>query len=136
MASHPLGWWSGQEGCGTRRGWRGRDRRPVRRDVCAVNGPGRTAARGLGVIGLCAAGFTALSTVLPGPQGFDRVGVLVVCVATVLASLVMFIPLWERFDVRTTLAMVPVGLALIAVHNAVGAVDPFRYGVFYLLLFV
>ena len=101
-----------------------------------MNGTGRTAARGLGVIGLCAAGFTALSTVLPGPQGFDRVGVLVVCLATVLASLVMFIPLWERFDVRTTLVMVPVGLVLIAVHNAVGAVDPFRYGVFYLLLFV
>jgi len=104
--------------------------------MCAVQGSGRTAARGLGVIGLCAAGFTALSTVLPGPAGFDRAGVLLVCLATVLASLVMFVPFWGRFGVRTTLVMIPVALGLIAVHNTVGAVDPFRYGVFYLLLFV
>jgi diguanylate cyclase (GGDEF)-like protein len=104
--------------------------------MCAVNGPGRSAARGLGVIGLCAAGVTALSTLLPSPAGFDRAGVVLVCLATGLASLTMFVPLWERFGVRGTLVMIPVALVLIAVHNAVGAVDPFRYGVFYLLLFV
>jgi diguanylate cyclase (GGDEF)-like protein len=101
-----------------------------------VNGPGRAAARGLGVIGLCAAGFTALSTLLPGPAGLDRSGVLLVCLATALASLAMFVPLWEHFSGRATLVMVPVALVLISVHNAIGAVDPFRYGVFYLLLFV
>jgi hypothetical protein len=39
-----------------------------------VQGSGRAAARGLGVIGLCAAAFTALATFLPGPDGFDRAG--------------------------------------------------------------
>jgi hypothetical protein len=101
-----------------------------------VQGPGGAAARGLGVIGLCAAAFTALATFLPGPDGFDRVGVLLVCAATALCSLVMWLPWWQRFGVRVTLAMVPVALTLIAVHNSVGAVDPFRYGVFSLLLFV
>jgi diguanylate cyclase (GGDEF)-like protein len=88
------------------------------------------------VIGLCAAAFTALAAFLPGPDGFDRVGVLLVCAATALCSLVMWLPWWPRLGGRATLAMVPVALTLIAVHNSVGAVDPFRYGVFYLLLFV
>jgi diguanylate cyclase (GGDEF)-like protein len=104
--------------------------------VNAVQGSGRAAARGLGVIGLCAAAFTALATFLPGPAGFDRAGVLIVCAATALCSLVMWLPWWQRLGVRATLAMAPVALTLIAVHNSVGAVDPFRYGVFYLLLFV
>jgi diguanylate cyclase (GGDEF)-like protein len=104
--------------------------------MSAVHATGRHAARGLGVIGLCAAGFTALAILLPAPEGFDRVGVLLVCVVTALASLVMFLPWWQRRGVRATLVMVPVALVLISVHNALGAVDPFRYGVFYLLLFV
>jgi hypothetical protein len=62
--------------------------------------------------------------------------VLIVCGATALCSLVMSLPWWRRLGVRATLAMVPVALTLIAVHNSVGSVDPFRYGVFYLLLFV
>jgi diguanylate cyclase (GGDEF)-like protein len=104
--------------------------------MSAVHATGRHAARGLGIIGLCAAGFTALAILLPAPAGFDRVGVLLVCVATALASLVMFLPWWQRLGVRATLVMVPVALVLISVHNLLGAVDPFRYGVFYLLLFV
>ena len=101
-----------------------------------MQGSGRAAARGLGVIGLCAAGFTALATFLPGPDGLDHVGVLLVCLATALCSLVMWVPWWRKLPLRATLVMVPVALALIAAHNSVGAVDPFRYGVFYLLLFV
>jgi diguanylate cyclase (GGDEF)-like protein len=94
------------------------------------------AARGLSVIGLCAAGFTALSTALPGPEGLDRTGVLLVCAVTTVCALAMRLPLWARLGDRTTLVMVPVALAMIAAHNSVSAVDPFRYGVFYLLLFV
>jgi diguanylate cyclase (GGDEF)-like protein len=94
------------------------------------------AARGLGVIGLCAAGFTALSTALPGPDGLNRAGVLLVCAATAVCALAMRLPVWARLGDGTTLVMVPVALVMIAAHNSVSAVDPFRYGVFYLLLFV
>ena len=101
-----------------------------------MTGSARAAARGLSVIGLAASGFTALSTVLPGPQGLDRAGVVLVCLATALSALFMRLPFWTRLPLRSTLVMVPVALVLISVHNAIGAVDPFRYGVFYLLLFV
>lgn len=105
-------------------------------EAARKTGSRAAAARGLGIIGLCAGAFTALSTALPGPDGLDRAGVLLVCAATVVCALAMWLPVWARVPERATLVMVPLALVLIAIHNVVGAVDPFRYGVFYLLLFV
>lgn len=97
---------------------------------------GSGAARGLGVIGLLSSAFTSTATFLPTDPGVDLVGVRVVCAATAACALAMFLPWWDRLPLRGTLAMVPISLLLISLHNHLGGDDPFRYGIFYLALFV
>ncbi len=94
-----------------------------------------TPATGLGVIGLLSAGFVLASTFTPSLSA-DRDAVRLVALATALLAGLMFLPAWRRVPARATLVMVPVALLLIAVHNATSGEDPYRYGVFYLLLFV
>jgi diguanylate cyclase (GGDEF)-like protein len=96
-----------------------------------------TAARSLGAIGLLSSAFVLASTLTPGEAlAVDRSGVRWVCLATALLAASMYLPVWGRLPRRATLAMVPPALALIALHNGIGGDDPYRYGVFYLLLFV
>ncbi|TNM69359.1 GGDEF domain-containing protein [Streptomyces sp. NP160] len=104
---------------------------PVRRTSAAE------AARALGTIGLLSSAFVLVSTFTPG-EGLarDHVGVRWVTLATAVLALGMFAPVWGRLPRRTTLVMAPLALVVIAVHNTVGGDDPYRYGVFYLLLFV
>ncbi|MGQ7295875.1 GGDEF domain-containing protein [Quadrisphaera sp. KR29] len=87
------------------------------------------------MIGLLSSAFVLASTLAPG-LATDRTGVRWVCLTTALLAAAMFLPAWGRLPARATLVMVPPGLALIAVHNTVGGDDPYRYGVFFLLLFV
>ncbi len=93
------------------------------------------AARNLGLIGLLSSAFVLASTFAPSLAD-DVVGVRWVSLATALLAGSMFLPLWRRRSARATLVMVPTVLVLIAVHNTVGGDDPYRYGVFFLLLFV
>ncbi|MFC5380979.1 GGDEF domain-containing protein [Aquipuribacter nitratireducens] len=96
----------------------------------------RGAALSLCVIGLASGVLTFLSTVVPSPAGLDVTEVRWVAAATLLTSGVVALLPWRRVDLRWTLALVPVGLALIGVHNYVAAADAYRYGAFFLLLFV
>ncbi|MBC3763807.1 GGDEF domain-containing protein [Quadrisphaera oryzae] len=99
--------------------------------------PGAEAARGLGMVGLLSSAFVLVSTFTPGQSlTVDRDGVRWVSLATAALAAAMYLPVWGRLPRRATLVMVPPALALIAVHNSVGGDDPYRYGVFYLLLFV
>ncbi|MEH3076610.1 MAG: GGDEF domain-containing protein [Quadrisphaera sp.] len=106
-------------------------------DASSRRTPAAEAARGLGLIGLLSAAFVLASTFTPSPElAFDQAGVRWVCLATATLAASMYLPVWGRLPHRATLAMVPLALALIAVHNSVGGDDPYRYGVFYLLLYV
>ena len=97
--------------------------------------PPGAAARGLGLIGLLSSAFVLTSTFAPSLAD-DVSGVRWVSGVTALLAGCMFLPVWRRLPPRATLVMVPVALGLIAAHNTVGGDDPYRYGVFFLLLFV
>lgn len=97
--------------------------------------PPGAAARGLGLIGLLSSAFVLTSTFAPSLAD-DVSGVRWVSAVTALLAGCMFLPVWRRLPPRATLVMVPVALGLIAAHNTVGGDDPYRYGVFFLLLFV
>ncbi len=70
------------------------------------------------------------------PPGRPLLGALVVCLLSMLVSASMWLPLWHRLPHRSTLWLVPVALTLIGARNVLGGVDPFRYGIFQLLIFV
>jgi diguanylate cyclase (GGDEF)-like protein len=96
----------------------------------------RAAALSLCVIGLASGVLTYLSTLVPAPDGLDQGPVRWVAAATLAVSgLVALLP-WRRVRAGWTLGLLPVGMVLIGVHNYVAAADAYRYGAFFLLLFV
>jgi diguanylate cyclase (GGDEF)-like protein len=94
------------------------------------------AALSLCVIGVAAGLLTFLSTLVPGPPGLDVGAVRWVALVTLLVSGVVALLPWRRVDLRWTLVLLPVGMTLVGVHNYVAAEDAYRYGAYFLLLFV
>jgi len=94
-----------------------------------------SAARGLGLVGLLSSALVLVSTFFPSAVE-DTSSVRAVAVAAGVVAAGMYLPFWRRLPARATLVMVPAALALIGVHNSVGGDDPYRYGVFFLLVFV
>ncbi|MBF5083161.1 diguanylate cyclase [Quadrisphaera sp. INWT6] len=93
------------------------------------------AARALGLVGLLSSALVLVSTLFPSAVD-DTTAVRAVALSAGLVAAGMFLPVWRRLPARATLVMLPLAMALIAVHNTVGDDDPYRYGVFFLLLFV
>ncbi|WP_336922622.1 GGDEF domain-containing protein [Aquipuribacter sp. SD81] len=96
----------------------------------------RAAALSLSVIGLASGVLTFASTLVPSAPGLDLVAVRWVALATLLVAAAVAALPWRRVPVRWTLLLVPVGMLLIGVHNYLAAADAYRYGAFFLLLFV
>ena len=94
------------------------------------------AARSMVVIGVLSGVATWGTSFLPYPDGFDAPAVRSVGLATVAASLLVLLLPWRRMPLRATLVLVPVALTLIAVHNTVSSGDTYRYGTFFLVLFM
>jgi diguanylate cyclase (GGDEF)-like protein len=94
------------------------------------------AARSMVLIGLCSAAMTWLTSFLPYPPGFDGNGVRQIGLVTALLSLCLLLVPWSRLPQRSTLALIPIALVLIAVHNTLTSVDAYRYGTFFLVLFM
>lgn len=88
------------------------------------------------VIGVLSGVATWGTSFLPYPGGFDASAVRLVGLATVAASLLVLLVPWGRWPLRATLVLVPVALALISVHNTVSSGDAYRYGTFFLVLFM
>ncbi|MGN6302181.1 MAG: diguanylate cyclase domain-containing protein [Angustibacter sp.] len=94
------------------------------------------AARSMVVIGVLSGVATWGTSFLPYPAGFDAAAVRTVGLATVAASLLVLLVPWRRFPLKATLVLVPVALTLISVHNTVSSGDAYRYGTFFLVLFM
>jgi diguanylate cyclase (GGDEF)-like protein len=94
--------------------------------------PGRVAA-----LLLVLAGFVTMATVgLPEPAGFQRSGVLTVgALGASFGTLLLLLP-WHRWSTRVSLVLVAPALVLISLHNWYGGQDPFRYSIFFLVVFV
>jgi diguanylate cyclase (GGDEF)-like protein len=88
------------------------------------------------VIGVLSGVATWATSFLPYPAGFDAAAVRAVGLATVAAALLVLLVPWRRWPLKATLVLVPVALALISVHNTVSSGDAYRYGTFFLVLFM
>ena len=89
-----------------------------------------------GALFVLSGAVTLVSPLLPSPEGLHG-GAIAVLAATsiVLGAVVLRLP-WSRWSpVAAQWLMVP-ALALIAVHNHLGGVDPYRYAVFFFVAFM
>jgi diguanylate cyclase (GGDEF)-like protein len=102
----------------------------------ASNGDAAAAAWSLSLIGIAAGVLTMVSTLLPRPAGFLTGQVRAVSFAVIAIALVIQVVPWRRLPVRSTLALTPLAFALIAWHNWAGGTDPFRYGIFFVTVFL
>ncbi|MEV0902237.1 diguanylate cyclase [Actinoplanes sp. NPDC049802] len=80
--------------------------------------------------------YTFFTILLPTPPGFRVGAVSLIGLTGVLSGPVLMALPWARLPNAARLAIAPVAMALIAVHNMAAGVDPFRYGMFFFLVFV
>jgi len=80
---------------------------------------------------------TLLSLLLPGSESLHRSSVLAVGFAGMLVgSVAWFLP-WSEWRPSTAMWLsVPIGEALIALHNYYGGNDPYRYGLFFMVVYM
>ncbi|HLI73925.1 MAG TPA: EAL domain-containing protein [Acidimicrobiales bacterium] len=83
-----------------------------------------------GALVVVAGGLIAL------PVGAQRVGVVSIGLAAVSFGLVIWNIRWERWHRSATLYLVPLALAMIALHDTFTGNDGFLYSAFYLVVFV
>jgi diguanylate cyclase (GGDEF)-like protein len=79
---------------------------------------------------------TFASTLLPKPEGFHTGGVMGVALFALVFGLASTRLPWGRWPLRASLAVVPLAYVLISLHNTFGGDDPYRYQIFYLVVFV
>lgn len=96
----------------------------------------RGAARSICFIGLASGLFTIGSTLVPGPEGMPLTAIRLVGVLTIALSALLSLLPWHRLQLRSTLVFLPIGLALVGSHNLFAAQDAYRYGAFFLVLYV
>ena len=97
---------------------------------------GVASGRMAGVLFIACGLDTFVTVLLPTPPGFHHPGVLAVAVAAVVAGLiVMWLP-WQLLPERARLLVAPAAFGLIALHNIVAGLDPYRYGMFFFVVFI
>lgn len=80
---------------------------------------------------------TLMSPLLPASESLHRSSVLAVGLAGIVVGAVAWFLPWEDWRPSTALwVSVPTGEALIALHNYYGGNDPYRYGLFFMVVYV
>ncbi len=101
--------------------------------VLTVDASGKLAA----VLFLVSGCVTALSTLLPSSPDLNHGMVVVIGVVAGIEGFVLAGLPWKRLPAWTcTAIVVPSAFVLIAVHNYNGGLDPYRYSIFYPVVFV
>src|SRR5690606_21417257 len=82
-------------------------------------------------------GIVALvGPLLPAFPVMDRVGTVLVGIAAIIVGvLVWFLP-WNQWHRKRLLLLVPPALLLIGLLNHYGGADPYRYSLFFMVLFI
>src|SRR5579864_6094739 len=93
-----------------------------------------TAGRVAAALFLMSGTVTLASVVLPAPPNLNAAAVGACGLIAMLAAIPAWFVPWHRLPRRVMLLMVIFALPLIAVHNFVGGSDPYRWGIFYLVL--
>lgn len=78
---------------------------------------------------------TIATLVLPSAEHVSRPGVMLVGLTAMLSGVTIWYVPWRRLPQSATLWLVPPAFALIAIHNHVAAGDPYRYGLFFIVIF-
>jgi diguanylate cyclase (GGDEF)-like protein len=93
-----------------------------------------TAGRLGAVLYLVSGVVTVISLVLPAPATLNALAVACVGIlAMALAPIIWHLP-WHRWPRRASLVLPLVALPLISVHNVAGGSDPYRWGLFYVVV--
>ena len=95
-----------------------------------------TAGTLVGFLFVASSFATLASTLLPKPESFHTGGVLGVALFALLFGALSTRFPWRRWPLRASLAVVPLAFLLISLHNTFGGDDPYRYQIFYLVVFV
>lgn len=86
---------------------------------------------------LIACGFYTFFTVLlPKPPGFQTAGVVYIAIVAIVGGAACLRVPWDRVPNLLRLALAPASMVLISLHNVLGGVDAFRYGMFFFVVFV
>lgn len=96
----------------------------------------RISGRLAGVLYVGSGVLTILYLFLPTPPVVNRNYVLVVAAAAIVCGIAIMLVPWDRFPPKTTLALLPLAYALIALGNVYGTIDPSAFGVFFIVAFV
>ena len=85
---------------------------------------------------LCGALVALAGLLIPYPAGVSRPGLELVGAAAVGCGAVIWFMPWNRWGPASTLALVPVALTLVVLHNVFTGYDGFVYGLFFMVIFV
>jgi len=111
--------------------------RPVLRDGLDLSSnPAITSGRIGGVLLITCGLFTFITVLLPKPPGFQVAGVVHIAIGSIISGIIVGRVPWDRLPHSARLALAPAAMVLIAFHNVFGGVDPFRYGMFFFVVFV
>jgi diguanylate cyclase (GGDEF)-like protein len=106
---------------------------PVETGALSTVASGRLA----GVMFMVSGVVTSLSMLLPSPPDLDKGHVVVIGLLAFVAGLGWLMVPWHRLPARTAFLLAgPAAGVLISFHNYYGGSDPYRYSIFYAVLFV
>ena len=108
-------------------------------DPSHTDGALSTAAMGrlMAVLFVLSGAVTALYPLLPTPPGFHATAVVLIGVAAIAVGTGYWWLPWGRWSQRTALlAGAPIAHALIALHNYYGGADPYRYCLYFMVVYV
>jgi len=93
-----------------------------------------TAGRVAAALFLVSGAVTLASVVLPAPPTLNAPAVAACGLIAMLAAFPAWFVPWHRLPRRAMVVMVIFAMPLISVHNVVGGSDPYRWGLFYVVL--
>lgn len=79
--------------------------------------------------------ITAASVLLPVDQTTNRSGIMLVGTVAILVAIIDWNLPWHRWRLESQLWLVPIAFALIAMHNHFGGAEPYRYGLFFIVVY-
>ncbi|WP_433365672.1 GGDEF domain-containing protein [Actinoplanes sp. CA-142083] len=88
------------------------------------------------IIMACCGVYTLLTLVLPRPDGFHAFSVLLVAIVALVGSAAVWLTPWDRLPDWPRLLLGPASALLITWHNIAAGLDPFKYGMFYFMIFL
>jgi diguanylate cyclase (GGDEF)-like protein len=94
----------------------------------------RTAGRIAAVLLLVSGVVTLLSPLLPAPPTLNAGAVALIGILGMLGAVPAWYLPWQRWPRRASLLLVFIALPLISAHNVFGGSDPYRWGLFYVVL--